>query len=247
MTDPLKARYAALPPPDVIANLTPAEIGRAILPSIAARIRESPNGFVPRDFARGAAENVAHGSAQYEQLILEGLGFLDRAGMLVGKPGSIDGHWFLLSRSGQEAAAQSDPVVPGAAAGQEARTLLHGRIAAAALGHVERGMTFLDDATTAAFREVEERVRKTAKLGTSASGKEVFYKAFGENPHGPLIPSDMDAGEARSLKELFAGAYGFFRNPSAHRHVQDDAAQTMRVLLIASTLMYLLDEIEPAK
>ena len=224
--------------------MTAAEIGRAILPTLAKRLSVSTNGFVPRDFARSSAETRANGSPRYEQLILEGLGFLDRAGMLVGKPGNIDGNWFILSRAGAEIAAQTEADVPAAAAGQEARTLLHPRIANAALGHLERGGTFLDDAATAAFREVEERVRRAAKLGPAVSGKQVFYDAFKDKPKCALVPTDMIPAEVLALREVLAGAYGFFRNPSAHRHVQDDAAQTMRVLLLASTLMYVLDEME---
>lgn len=245
MMDPLAARYAGLPALDALSTMSPAEIGQAILPKVAARVREGgPSGFVPRDFARGAANHVGRSSPLYEQLILEGLGFLDRAGMLVNAPGASGSDFFILSRSGQEAAAQAEPLVPTAAAGQEARALLHPRIAAAALGHVERGGSFLDDAATAAFREVEERVRKGATLSTSVTGKEVFYKALGENPRGRLIPPDLDAAEARSLKEMLAGAYGFFRNPSAHRHAQDNPTQTMRVLLMASAFMYILDDLD---
>jgi hypothetical protein len=141
-------------------------------------------------------------------LIREGLGFLDHAGMLVGKPGNIDGNWFILSRTGAEIAAQAEADVPAAAAGQEARTLLHPRIANAALGHLERDGTSLDDAATAAFREVEERVRKAAKLGADVSGKQVFYDAFKDKPKGALVPSDMIPAEViapeRCLRVLTA-------------------------------------------
>jgi uncharacterized protein (TIGR02391 family) len=100
-------------------------------------------------------------------------------------------------------------------------------------------------AVFAAFRELEIAVRKHS--GVTDSAKDTFYKAFGANGdlRGPLTPEPMDAGEAKALREVFAGAYGAFRNPPAHRPAHDDPAQAMWLLIFASALFFILDDLAP--
>lgn len=231
-----------LPTLDRLREMQPDEIGRLVLPRIAQQLRRSPHGFVPRELARSVAQDAsvrADGPNEYAELISEGIGFLDRSGMLIDAPEQVQAHFYRLSRAGWRAA--EDPQNAGftTVAGQEARTLLHPEIARAALGDLERNE--LDKAVYSAYRQLEIAVR--AKGDVRSTAKNTFYDAFAHkgDERGPLITDDMETGEALSMREAFAGMYGFFRNPSAHREVQADPEQAMRLLIAASALHYVLD------
>jgi len=240
MIDPFAARYAPLPDLSVLRDMSPAEIGDALLPLIYAEIRQSqPHGVTPGSFARAAAQAKARGDPAYGELVMEGFGFLERAGLVVQNPDQVGTVFVKLSRAGRKAATEAQPYIT--VGGQEAQTFLHPRIANAALGHLERGGKYLDDAAFAAFRELEVAVREIS--GLTESQKKLFYEAFKSDPRGPLIPGSMESGEVTSLREATAGCYGLYRNPPAHAHVHDDPVQTMRVLLVASTLLYTIEAV----
>jgi Protein of unknown function (Hypoth_ymh) len=64
--------------------------------------------------------------------------------------------------------------------------------------------------------------------------------AFGNG--GPLYDPDMDAGESDSLRELFTGAIGLFKNPASHRPVDyADIDEAVEVILTADLLLRVLD------
>lgn len=227
-----------LPSYEHLKAMEPEDIGRFVLSELGhCNMHE----FNLDDFARGIVERACPAGSStvksdYACLIGEGLGFLDRAGMLVSNP-MKRGLFYRLSRAGVRAASGTGVLV--AVSGQEARTLLHPRVATAALGDLEKGS--YDMAVVAAFRELEIAVRE--RSGSAESAKDVFYKAFGASgkSRGPLTPEPMESGDANSLRELFAGAYGTFRNPSAHRPEHDDPVQTMRLLIAVSALFFVLD------
>jgi len=245
MIDPVAARYEKLPNMDTLKSMTPDEIGRSLLPTIVdVTDIMSPQGIVARDFARVAGNFRSPTIGEYSELIMEGIAFLQRAGILIENPRQQAAIFLKLSRAGREAAKSEHPLL-AAAGGQEARTLLHERIAVAALGHFERGGRFLDDAAFAAFREIEITVREMSGLGANHA-KNLFYDAFAFEKNRKLIPSDMESGEAKSLREAVAGAYGYYRNPPAHGRVHDDPAQTMRILILASTLLYTIESLTDA-
>ena len=156
--------------------------------------------------------------------------------MFVDNPEQVGAHFFQLSRAGV-AASKAGTVAAVTVSGQEARTLLHPVIAAAALGDLERGR--LDVAVSQAFKRLEVEAR--SRSGVSQHGKRVFYDSMGEGRI--LTPSPMDTNEALSLREVFAGAYGAFRNPPTHRDVYDDPVQVMRILIMASALYEELEKL----
>ena len=234
-----------VPTLEQLRGLQPDEIGRLILPFIALQLQRNSHGFVPRDLARNLSSDSGHRAVdnrdEYAELVIEGIGFLDRAGFLIDAPEQVLGHFFRFSRAGLRAARNPESASFTTVSGQEARTLLHPEIARAALGDFERGE--YDKAVYSAFRTLEIAVRD--RSGVTATAKDTFYDAFALKgaDRGRLIPADMENGEANSLREVFAGAYGAFRNPSAHRDVQDDPAQAMRLLLTASALFHVLEEL----
>lgn len=228
-----------LPTLELLRSMQPDEIGSIALPYLLRRMRDRSSGFIIKEMARSIAERgidkpYGQGLDDYASLIAEGLDFLNRAGMLVINPQQTGADFYRLSRAGERAAAAPSPMF-GTVAGLEARKLLHPLIAEAALGMFERGQ--YDESIFAAFKRLE--VETNRRAGTREHGKDAFYKTIGKDK--PLTPPPHDEAEALSLREVFAGSYGAFRNPATHRDVNDNPAQVMRVLIMASALYYVLE------
>lgn len=93
-------------------------------------------------------------------------------------------------------------------------------------------------ATIAALREVEIAVREAAGLANADIGVKLMRKAFG----GPLRDPSAEPSEHEATRELFAGAFGVFRNPVSHRQVNyDDVVFAAEVILLADLLLRVLD------
>lgn len=76
-----------------------------------------------------------------------------------------------------------------------------------------------DHALMAGFRRLEETVR--SRVGKDMSEAKVFAAAFlGEKPC--LTWKDVTTAERISRGNLFVGAYGAFRNPRAHKELDQD-------------------------
>jgi hypothetical protein len=233
--------YAAL------LEMSPLDIGELLLPHILARTQSSPSGFVPKDMARVIAErdflqefrdqHVSRPPHGITDLLMEGFAALQRAGFLIDTQQS---EFVKLSRAGTRAAETGNSRVT-AIGSEEAARLLHPTIANEALRELERGSTEgYDSAIFKAFRAVEIALRNS--YSATRSGIDAVNDAF--NPGKPLVDPTLDAGEQRAIRDLFAGAYGAFRNGPAHRDIgEDDPAQTMRLLLFASSLLILLERI----
>jgi hypothetical protein len=78
-----------------------------------------------------------------------------------------------------------------------------------------------DHALMAGFRRLEEIVR--SRIGKDVSEAKVFANAFlGEKPI--LTWKGIPTAERISRGNLFVGAYGAFRNPRAHKELDQDRA-----------------------
>ncbi len=99
-----------------------------------------------------------------------------------------------------------------------------------------------DVAIFKAFRALEETAVKSVPACIGKSGRTVFMTAF-DDEKGLLVGLHEDIAERRSWRDLFAGAYGAFRNPPAHRSgTKPDAAAVRDELILASLLMRKLEQ-----
>jgi uncharacterized protein (TIGR02391 family) len=99
-----------------------------------------------------------------------------------------------------------------------------------------------DTAVLRSFKEVEVRVRKKAKLGNELLGRELMVNAFG--PKGPLTNKTAPKGEQDAMRELFAGAISFCKNPSSHREVQfETPREVIDLICFANQLLRIVGRI----
>ena len=60
--------------------------------------------------------------------------------------------------------------------------------------------------------------------------------------NGPLTDQWLEASERESVGHLFAGAYGYFRNPNAHHDVPlNSPSEAMEIVLLANHLLRIVD------
>ena len=94
-----------------------------------------------------------------------------------------------------------------------------------------------DLAIFAAFREVEERVRKKGGYTPTDLGTDLMRKSFNPNG-GRLINTSLPAPEQEAQAHLFAGAIGLFKNPASHRVVDyNDPKQAADIIHFANLLL----------
>lgn len=101
-----------------------------------------------------------------------------------------------------------------------------------------------DTAVFQAFKEIEVRVRKKANLTNKDYGVSLMRKAF--NPtDGILTDQEAEQSEKIAKMELFAGATGFYKNPSSHRDVNfSDPNEVADIIHTANQLLRILNSIK---
>lgn len=98
-----------------------------------------------------------------------------------------------------------------------------------------------EDAVFSAFKEVEVRVRKKAKLANTDIGVNLMRKAFAPGT-GPLTDKSSTPGEQQGMMDLFAGAIGSQKNPSSHRYVEfGDPKEVADIIRLANHLLRIVD------
>jgi uncharacterized protein (TIGR02391 family) len=103
-----------------------------------------------------------------------------------------------------------------------------------------------DDAVRKAFLVLEERLRDIADV-KGATGRELAQKAFGSGD-GPVAKKmRVDQATGNALRELYSGAFGVFRNPTAHHlDVDYNASECQEVITFVNLLLRKLGEAQSA-
>jgi uncharacterized protein (TIGR02391 family) len=231
--------------PDEIAGLLPEELAPEILkelvqigPNSMERWRLNMDSYCNQYGAdihgpsRSHQERIETSRALAEAWsLLENLGFIAR-------DTNQTGEWVFVTRRGQEAAKSLEAFDRGRRAALFPPNILHPDLRGAAYDALVRGN--FQQAVAEAFRVVEVRVRNASRL--EGVGAPLMRAAFHEDS-GPLRSDAPDKGERQALPHLFAGAFGWVRNPASHRDVSmDDVNNALEQLILASLLLRITDE-----
>jgi len=110
--------------------------------------------------------------------------------------------------------------------------------------HLMRGSYV--DAVLTSLRTVEARVLKLMKTqGDGKIGVQLMNHAFGNN--GPLTDLSQPQGRSDGVRSLFAGAFGVYRNDTAHTLNEEeyqDPTEIAEIILLADLLHRHLDRVE---
>jgi uncharacterized protein (TIGR02391 family) len=115
---------------------------------------------------------------------------------------------------------------------------LHARIVATVYPLYLRGE--YDTAVFQAFKEVEVAVREAAHLNAQDLGCTLMRRAF-DPKDGQLADQSQLSAERQALSDLFAGAIGFYKNPSSHRSVVMTPTRAVEAIMLASQLLNVVD------
>ena len=97
-----------------------------------------------------------------------------------------------------------------------------------------------DSAVLQAFKEVEIAVRKAGSYTAADHGVPLMRKAFHVNT-GNLTDINQPSAEREAIGHLFAGAFGYCRNPLGHREVSLAAEEAVEMIFLASYLLRIVD------
>ncbi|MCB0021525.1 MAG: TIGR02391 family protein [Caldilinea sp.] len=92
-----------------------------------------------------------------------------------------------------------------------------------------------DEAVRSAFVLLEERLRAAIDV-EGATGVQLANQAFGANSQLAKLLAH-NTNERDGLRELFAGAFRLFRNPTAHGAVNYDAADGKAIIALVNLLL----------
>jgi uncharacterized protein (TIGR02391 family) len=150
--------------------------------------------------------------------------------------------WRVFTDEGR-AVAEGEDLAQVRAAMDFPKTLLHPSIREKVWVALARGD--LDEAVFAAFKAVEEAVRKAGGFAAIDIGVALMRKAFDKNT-GPLTDLSQPEPERDALAHLFAGAIGSYKNPHSHRTVNlTDLAEAQEQVMLATHLLRIVEARRP--
>lgn len=97
-----------------------------------------------------------------------------------------------------------------------------------------------DSAVLQAFKEVEIAVRKAGNYTAADHGVPLMRKAFHVDT-GNLTDINQPSAEREAIGHLFAGAFGYCRNPLGHREVNLATEEAVEMIFLASYLLRIVD------
>jgi uncharacterized protein (TIGR02391 family) len=154
--------------------------------------------------------------------------------------------WFFLSRRAQQLKSRAD-FKACRKANLLPRGQLHPVIASRVYPAFLRGE--YDTAVFQAFREIEIAVRRVGGFPDDLVGTKLMREAFRPDiknqptPAGPLADTTLPLAEQDAMSNLFSGAIGLYKNPQSHRNVPTDAIAGAEVIVFASHLLRIVDQL----
>jgi hypothetical protein len=97
---------------------------------------------------------------------------------------------------------------------------------------------YYDKAVQDAFKQVEDETRNAANLEQRVSGEDVFKRAFAKG--SPLYPHCLKPNDE---VQFYCVSYRIHRHPASHGNVILEPKSAARMVVLASHLLYRLDEI----
>jgi len=168
------------------------------------------------------------------EVLAEGWAWLQRECLLVPRPGSSDDA--MLSRKAREIGSRKELGVYRRA--NLLAGMLHPSIERESKAAFLRGE--YETAIFNAFKEVEVAVRQSGGFTANDLGLALISNAFQVNV-GPLTNKTIPESEQLGLRNLFAGAIGYYKNPGSHRHFPTDPVEVAETLFFASLLLRIVE------
>ncbi len=247
-----------VPEADTLLSLDPEELGLILL-RVLADPQHQQNGMThpgtleTRLFPKsGGGPYPVEKTDECLEALREAFAWLEGQALLIAAdPMNTQGGWRKLGRRARRLASE-EAVADYRAASRLPRQVLHPAIKENVFFNFQRGD--YQTAVYCAFKEVELAVGAASGIkgmeGTSLM-REAF-KPLDDRPQkgtkdkeakpGPLTDLDADFPEQLARAHLFAGAFGYCRNPHSHKAIDLRVEDAVHMLMLASYLLRVVDD-----
>ena len=230
-----KTLIGLFPDPEPLLQLLPEEIAWVILEIVNSwEAERGRRNLTHHSFATSETVSYTRLRQEVMEVLAEGWAWLQRECLLVPRPGSSDDA--MLSRKAREIGSRKELGVYRRA--NLLAGMLHPSIERESKAAFLRGE--YETAIFNAFKEVEVAVRQSGGFTANDLGLALISNAFQVNV-GPLTNKTIPESEQLGLRNLFAGAIGYYKNPGSHRHFPTDPVEVAETLFFASLLLRIVE------
>lgn len=234
--------YELLPEHEVLLSLEVEELAWVVLEYLRSLPKDSPQ-FGLHNFS--LSHTVAEYPGEYQKNITNALReawmWLKREGFIISTQG-FHPNMVSITRKGEDVensyaleAYRKAKLLP--------KKLLHPVIAQKVYHLFLRGD--YDTGIFQAYKEVEIAVRNAGDYTAADYGVDLMRKAF-QADNGPLTDQNQLKPEREATAHMFAGAIGLYKNPQSHRNVPVTAEEAVKIIMLASHLLGIVDSRDPA-